>query len=137
MKTNQVKLLFVDDEPWGTEALRLKLEGRGFICNVAEDMSTALKLLESEKHEVVVTDIMMPAGDDFPNIDSSETGIRFVSIVRSKHPDIQIICLSVIGDQEVIKSLKRNKALYLRKGETSLDAASKLIESKATGVVSF
>ena len=58
-------------------------------------------------------------------------------MIRNKYPDIQIICLSVIGDQEIIKSLKKKGILYIRKGETSLDVASKIIESKATGTTSF
>ena len=134
---NKIKILFVDDEPWGTEALRLKLEGRGFICNEVKDMSSALNLLNSDDYGVVVTDIMMPAGLDFPEVDSSKTGIVFTSMIRNKYPDIQIICLSVIGDQEIIKSLKKKGILYIRKGETSLDVASKIIESKATGTTSF
>lgn len=133
----KIKILFVDDEPWGTEALRLKLEGRGFICNEVKDMSSALNLLNSDDYGVVVTDIMMPAGLDFPGVDSSKTGIVFTSMIRNKYPDIQIICLSVIGDQEIIKSLKKKGILYIRKGETSLDVASKIIESKATGTTSF
>ena len=89
------------------------------------------------EYAVVVTDIMMPAGLDFPEVDSSKTGIVFTSMIRNKYPDIQIICLSVIGDQEIIKSLKKKGILYIRKGETSLDVASKIIESKATGTTSF
>jgi two-component system, NtrC family, response regulator HydG len=137
MKKNQIKILFVDDEPWGTEALRLKLEGRGFICETAMDMSSALKLMDKEKYELVVTDIMMSAGEDFPDIESSTTGIKFADKIRQKYPDMQIICLSVIGDQQIINSLKQKGVLYLRKGETSLDVAAGLIESKAKGVISF
>ncbi len=137
MKKNQIKILFVDDEPWGTEALRLKLEGRGFICETAMDMSSALKLMDKEKYELVVTDIMMPAGEDFPDVESFKTGIIFSEKIRQKYPDIQIICLSVIGDQKIINSLMQKGVLYLRKGETSLDVASKLIESKAKGIISF
>ncbi len=137
MSKNQIKILFVDDEPWGTEALRLKLEGRGFICDTTTDMSSALKLMDKEKYELVVTDIMMPAGEDFPDVESSKTGVKFAEKIRQKYPDVQIICLSVIGDQQIINLLKKKGVLYLRKGETSLDVASRLIESKAKGIISF
>lgn len=137
MKEEQIKILFVDDEPWGTEALRLKLEGRGFICRTATDMSSAFRLLDQERFEVIVTDIMMSAGPDFPNIESSRTGIEFIKMLRNKYQNMQIICLSVIGGQQIINDLKKRGVLYLRKGETSLDVASKLIESKAKGIISF
>ena len=137
MTTQQGRILFVDDEPWGTEALRAKLEGRGFICQTASDMTSGFKLMAEENFDVIVTDIMMPAGSDFPNIDSSETGIEFTKMIRQRYPNVYIICLSVIGDQQIINSLKKKGILYLRKGETSLDVASKLIESKVRGITSF
>jgi DNA-binding NarL/FixJ family response regulator len=104
---------------------------------VAKDMSSAVKLLEKASYKVVVTDIMMPSGPDFPGIDSSRTGIEFALLIENKYPDIYIICLSVIGDIQIINSLKRKGILYLRKGETSLETASNLIESKARGYSSF
>lgn len=137
MKKKQFKILFADDEPWGTEPLRLKLEGRGFICHVAKDMTSAVNLLKKDNYEVVVTDIMMPPGDDFPYIDSSRTGIEFASFIANKYPEINIICLSVIGETKIINALKKKGILYLRKGETSLETASKLIESKAKGFITF
>jgi|SRR5882724_12458819 len=130
-------ILFVDDEPFFTEPLRLLLEAKGFNCVSFTDMSSAIDFLDQNDVSVLVSDIMMPSGDAFPGIDSSETGFHFVSMVRKEFPDVRIICLSVIGDQSKIHKLKRQGALYLRKGETPLDTAASLIESKATGVTSF
>ncbi len=137
MITPRFTILFVDDEPWLSEALRLKLEARDFDCVSKSDMSEAWDYLENNKVTVLVTDIMMPAGDSFPDIDSSETGFHFVRKVRKSFPDTSIICLSVIGDQKKINELKRIGVLYLRKGETPLSTAAKLIESKATGLISY
>ena len=96
-------------------------------------MSSAMSYMEEEQVAVLVTDIMMPAGDDFPDVDSSETGFVFVRKVRKAFPSTSVICLSVIGDQKKINDLKRSNVLYLRKGETPLSTAASLIESKATG----
>jgi len=127
-------ILFVDDEPSSTEALRMLLEAKGFRCVSLSDMTSALEFLGKEQVSVLVTDIMMPSGEKFPGIDSSETGFYFVAKVRNQFPDVGIICLSVIGDQSKILKLKKHGVLYLRKGETPLDNAARLIESKATGV---
>jgi CheY-like chemotaxis protein len=129
--------MFVDDEPWNTEALRLSLEARGFACLSFTNMSEAWKALEEKSVDVVVTDVMMPAGEGFLDKDSSTTGFRFVKMIRQKYNRLPIICLSVIADSEKIASLKRQNVLYLRKGETPLETARKLIESKATGLISF
>lgn len=130
-------ILFVDDEPGLSAPLRLALEARGFDCISKTDMSGAWRFLEGNGVDVLVTDIMMPAGDAFPGVDSSSAGFFFVKKVREKFPRVSIICLSVIADVEKIEELKKQNILYLRKGETPLDTARKLIESKATGKISF
>jgi DNA-binding NarL/FixJ family response regulator len=137
MKAKTHTILFVDDEPTLTEPLRLLMEAKGFNCVSRTDMTSAMIFLRSNQVSVLVTDIMMPSGDEFPEIDSSETGMHFVSKVRDEYPDIRIICLSVIGEQSKIQELKSQGALYLRKGETPLDTAASLIESKATGIISY
>ena len=96
-----------------------------------------MAFLAREKVSVVVSDVMMPSGADYPEIDSSETGFHFVREVRSRFPGVGVICLSVIGDQAKIQSLKKRGVLYLRKGETPLNTAAKLIESKATGIARY
>lgn len=130
-------ILFVDDEPISTLGLRMILEAKGFRCVSLTNMTEALQFIQKEKVLVLVSDIMMPSGDSFPDIDSSETGFHFVNMVRQRFPDIGVICLSVIGDQSKITNLKKKGIQYLRKGETVLDKAVRLIESKATGVMRF
>jgi CheY-like chemotaxis protein len=130
-------ILFVDDEPVSTEPLRLLLSAKGFDCVSLTDMSAAMEFLREWEVSVLVSDIMMPSGEEFPEIDSSETGFHFVSMVREQFPEIRIICLSVIGDQTRIEKLRKRGVLYLRKGETPLSTAARLIESKATGVSNY
>lgn len=130
-------ILFVDDEPFYFEALLAKLETRGFECICKTDMTSAVEFLRDHEASLVVTDVMMPPGDGSEPIDSSETGFHFINILRRDHPNLPVICLSVIGDQERIKRLKRRGVLFLRKGETSLDKAARLIESKVTGLSRF
>jgi len=130
-------ILFVDDEPNSTQALRMLLEAEGFRCLSVEDVTAAMGLLRKEPVAVLVSDIMMPGGDAFPEIDSSEAGFQFVAMVRREFPALGIICLSVIGDQRKIDKLKRQRVLYLRKGETPLDKAAWLIKSKAEGITHF
>ena len=132
-----VSILFVDDEPTSTVALRLLLEAKGFQCECLTDMSSALEFLRQHEVAALVSDIMMPSGNSFPEIDSSETGFHFVAMVRREFPHLGVVCLSVIGDQSKINSLKRQGVLYLRKGETPLNKAARIIESKATGITRY
>jgi DNA-binding response OmpR family regulator len=134
--TPQLKILFVDDEPWLSQPLRMTLEAHGYACVSCSNMTEGLEYLENNKVAVLVTDIMMPAGSRFPTVDSQTTGFKFVELVRQKYSDMSIVCLSVIGDQDKIEWLKNRNAIYLRKGETPLATAVKMIISKATGLYS-
>jgi CheY-like chemotaxis protein len=124
-------ILFVDDEPWYHEAIRIKLESKGFECLTVTDMSAALELLATREVSVVVTDIMMPAGKNYPKIDSQETGFFLVKALRSTWGSIAIVCLSVIGDESKIRSLRRFGVSYLRKGEVPLETVVQTIERAA------
>ena len=137
MSNENYTILFVDDEPWLSQPLLLSLEARGYTCVSKSTMADGLAYLENNSVDLLVTDVMMPAGDGFPDVDSSSTGFYFMRKVRQDSPRMPIICLSVIGDVDKINELKRKNILYLRKGETPLDTARKLIESKVTGKMSF
>lgn len=126
-------ILLVDDEPWLTQALVFSLEAAEFECVVATDVSEAMQIMRSRTVRTVVTDIMMPGGADYPEIDSSDAGFHFIDLIRSGWRDIPIVCLSVIGDQRKINSLTRRRIRYLRKGETPLSTAVEVVTAVATG----
>lgn len=126
-------VLLVDDEPWLQESLRMALEARGYECLLATDMTSALDLLESRDIAVVVTDIMMPAGSKHPHVDSHETGFHFIDKIRTKWPDIPIVCLSVIGDEAKLRPIRKSRIDYLRKGEVPLARVIQTIERAAGG----
>jgi CheY-like chemotaxis protein len=124
-------ILFVDDEPWFHESLRYALEPKGYKCLFSTDMTTALEMLEVHQVAVVVTDIMMPAGSKFPDIDSQETGFHLIQKLKKDHPQIAVVCLSVIGDEAKIRPLRAMRIDYLRKGEVTLATVVQTIERAA------
>lgn len=135
--SRKFRILFADDEPWLSEALRLSLESRGYECISKRTATEAWRVIELENVDVVVTDIMMPGGELFSEVNSEETGFEFIKRIRQRWPRQAVICLSVVADSEKIQFLKRQNVLYLRKGETPLETALKLITSKATGRILF
>jgi DNA-binding response OmpR family regulator len=133
MSSHPSVILLVDDEPWLTQALLFSLEAAEFECVVATDLSEAMQIMRSRTVRAVVTDIMMPGGADYPEVDSSDAGFHFIKLVRSGWRDVPIVCLSVIGDQKKINSLTRQGIRYLRKGETPLSTAVEVVTAVATG----
>jgi DNA-binding NarL/FixJ family response regulator len=133
MSNGEIKVLFADDEPWLTEGLRAVLEADGIVCISVNNATQAIRALETKEINLLVTDIMMPAGEAFPGVDSSVAGFALIERVRRGHGSVGIVCLSVIRDGRRIKELKRQNVLFFSKGEISLETAKRLIYSKITG----
>lgn len=87
-------VLFVDDEPKVLEGLHRMLRSMrrewrmGFVTSAME----ALKVLDKEAVDVVVTDMRMPGMN----------GVEFLTQVMKRHPDIVRIILSGHSDREMI-----------------------------------
>jgi CheY-like chemotaxis protein len=133
VSTHQHVVLLVDDEPWFSEALAFALESRGIQCVTATDMTAAIEELQARAVSVLVTDVMMPAGEKFPRVPAAEAGFHFIEHVRKRWPRLPVICLSVIGDQKKIEALRKQGIRYLRKGETPLASAVEAVVSVALG----
>lgn len=54
------KILIVDDEPIMRDVLVFRLRKEGYHVQSANDGEAALKILASEKFDIIITDILMP-----------------------------------------------------------------------------
>src|SRR5258708_26216718 len=65
MKTVPRKVLLVDDHTFNRKLLRLILEGEGFKTLEASDRLEALRILEQQPVDAILSDILMPQMDGF------------------------------------------------------------------------
>ena len=79
-----LSILVVDDDERFTTVLRLKLERAGHDVACAEDGAAALEVLQREKFDAVITDILMPFKD----------GLELIAELRRTQPDTRIIAMS-------------------------------------------
>jgi response regulator RpfG family c-di-GMP phosphodiesterase len=84
---SQYTLLLVDDEPAIVAALRRTLRGRGYRILGATDPLEALKILDSEQVDLVISDIDMP----------QMTGLELVAQIRRVRPEVVRILLTGRG----------------------------------------
>jgi DNA-binding response OmpR family regulator len=89
------KILIVDDEPSILMSLEFLMKKEGYQVFIARDGSEAFDIIESEKPNVVLLDIMMPKVDGYQvctfvkqNPDYNNIKIVFMS-AKSKEADIQ------------------------------------------------
>jgi two-component system response regulator AtoC len=109
METPQ--LLIVDDEKPTRDGLRAALEDR-YDVYVAEDVPTALGLLERERFEVVLTDLRMPGAD----------GMDLIRRAKSLNRPPVCILMTAYGSEDVaVRAMKEGADDYIAKGRLQLD----------------
>lgn len=94
-------ILFVDDELSIREITKETLEVYGYRIQTAKDGIEALTLIEKDRNKfrLVLTDMMMP------NMD----GGSLIRALQRLTPDIKIIAVSGITDQEILEKIKKSR----------------------------
>lgn len=82
-KTNEIRILIVDDEPDIREILQFNLENEGYTIDMAESAEDAEKVL-TDKHRLILLDVMM----------GGISGFRFAEKLRKGGNDVPIIFLT-------------------------------------------
>jgi signal transduction histidine kinase/CheY-like chemotaxis protein len=99
---NGQKILVVDDEAGVLDFVSQALRDSGFSVREAADPGAAMRILESETFDLLVTDYSMPA----------MTGLELVERALAKQPDIRLIIISGWADAETLeKSAARPRLL--------------------------
>ncbi|OGX40204.1 MAG: hypothetical protein A3C53_07640 [Omnitrophica WOR_2 bacterium RIFCSPHIGHO2_02_FULL_68_15] len=63
--TQGKKILVVDDEPQLALAVKIRLQSRGYEVVTAHDGQQGLEVLEREKPDLVILDVLMPVMDGY------------------------------------------------------------------------
>jgi DNA-binding NarL/FixJ family response regulator len=117
-----MKILLVDDHKLIRDALNSYMEGDDEfeVVDEASNGQEALILLKSIKVDVVLLDISMPVMD----------GIACAKEISTLYPDIKILALSMMNDNQFIKKMLSSGALgYILKnsGETEIKKALRAV----------
>jgi DNA-binding NtrC family response regulator len=106
MSTAWPTLLVVDDEKNAREGLKAFLEGLGYDVLTAASGEEALRQIEKEQPDIVLSDLRMPGLD----------GVALLEKVRAKHAGIIVILLTAYGTVEnAVKAMKMGAFHYLTK----------------------
>lgn len=102
-----LKILFVDDDPNLLQSIGrvLTIERDDIFFRTALSAEEAIKLLKTEKFDVLVADHKMPGMD----------GLTFLSIVRSDFPDIKRVMLSAQVNEDIVKEAESLAHAYISK----------------------
>lgn len=110
-------VLLVDDESEFVITLAERLELRGLDVLVATEVEEAIRIVESARPQVVVTDVKMPGMG----------GLDLLRFVKARHPDIEVILVTGHGStQDGIKGMRLGAFDYLMKPVKIEDLIEKL-----------
>lgn len=102
MRVTDAGVLFVDDEPNVLSSLRRLFRREGYRLFFTQDTDEALRLLDEESIDLVVSDHRMPG----------TTGIEFLKVVRQRHPEVMRVVLSGYTDIEAIVAAINEGQIY-------------------------
>jgi CheY-like chemotaxis protein len=103
-----IKILLVDDDETQNAIMRSLLEPEGFDITVACSVAEALKLISSERFDVLLSDLHMPGAAD---------GLTVISAMRHLNPDAIAILLTGFPEMDVAaKTVLRQADEILLKG---------------------
>jgi signal transduction histidine kinase/DNA-binding response OmpR family regulator len=83
------KILIVDDNNTNLSILKTQLEQWKLTAITATTAAKALELLSQSNFDLVITDMQMPETD----------GIQLAQSIKAKHPSMNVILLSSVGDE--------------------------------------
>lgn len=100
------KILIVDDELSMREFLKILLEKDGHSVRMAEDAAVALKEVEADTFDLVISDIRMPR----------MSGLELLAELKNQNPDLPVIMITAFASPEDAVSAMKNGAFdYITK----------------------
>jgi len=108
MTTTQASVLVVDDDAMNRDMLSRRLARQGYTVAVAEDGEQALKMIEGQKFDLVLLDIMMPG----------VSGLQVLEILRQRHSmaDLPVIMATAKDESsDIVEALKLGANDYVTK----------------------
>lgn len=86
------KILIIEDDLLISSLVQFRLKKDGYITVLVKDGNAGISAIDSESPDLIITDVMMP----FKN------GIEIIHHARNTKPNVPIIVLSSLGEEEKI-----------------------------------
>lgn len=102
----ETKILVVDDELSMREFLSILLEREGYHPDLADSAESALKLLETEDYELVISDVNMPG----------LSGLQLLEQIKKITPDTAVLLITAYSTAEqAVEAMKLGAYDYIAK----------------------
>ena len=121
-----VRLLIVDDDPVIRLILDRHFTARGFAVSTASDGAEALRLLSRMRHDLVISDLIMPGMD----------GLELLRAIRQEYPLLRVVMMTgAVTLDNMLNILKEGAFTFVTKPlddlaalEVSVDLALAVVQ---------
>lgn len=114
-----MKILVIDDDVFFTKIISRHVKQAGYEVLVAYDGEEAFNLIQNERPDLVLLDLMLPKMAGFAILEKMKAGVSNGSADLSKIP--VIIVSNLAQDSDVAKGMELGAKEYLVKSEFSLE----------------
>jgi DNA-binding NtrC family response regulator len=105
-REKQQRILVVDDAPDTLEVLQRNLSGKGYRVFTAKDANEAIRILEANPIDLVITDLKMP----------KISGLELIRHIRDNFPDSEVMMITGYASIEgAVEAVKTGADEYLAK----------------------
>jgi CheY-like chemotaxis protein len=119
--SDDVRVLFIEDDPTVAQMYKLKLELDGYQVTMAKDGEEGLQLASDVRPDIIFLDIRLPKMDGFAVLE------RLRGNEQTRH--IPVVILSNYGERELVeRGLKLGALEYLIKSQTTPANLSRGVE---------
>ena len=103
---DQIKILVIDDDDSGRDALTMLLQSAGYEVTSAATGESALDLIDHEQYQVIVSDLFLP----------DKSGLDILQNVRKISPDTEVIVVTGHASaQTAVRAMKEGAFDYITK----------------------
>lgn len=121
MNNENIKILIVEDDPVSGQLLSKLLEKRKFLVKLITSGTECLQIIDDEKYDLVLLDIMMP----------DISGLEVLDHIRRTKDTTQLPVIMVtakVKDQDIVDALRRGANDYITK-PVNIDVAMARIKT--------
>jgi CheY-like chemotaxis protein len=142
------KILLVDDDDGLCRILRNLLEKEGFEITVASNVADALKLISSERYDVLLSDLHMPGAADGLTVISAMRHVnpKTISLLLSGFPEMDVAAKAILRQadeillkdsdfKKLIESIKRRIANGTAESPRKIESVATILERAAPSCI--
>ena len=143
-----VKILLVDDDELLNTIMRSLLEREGFDITVASTVAEALKLISTERYDVLLSDLHMPGAADGLTVISAMRHLnpKAIALLLTSFPEMDVAAQAILrqadeimikrsNPEEIVEAVKRRIASGTSYSQPKVESVATILERAAPSCI--